>query len=86
MGSTRCMLSVIKRKGGRMRTLYQCGKARVYGKWVYCASGRYLSSTSGGISINRLKAGEPLELVACQKCPDYDRLGGPVKKEDRGWI
>ena len=69
-----------------MRTLYQCGNARVYGERVYCTALFDLSSTSGGISISRLKAGEPLELVACQKCPDYDRLGGPVKKEDRGWI
>lgn len=70
-----------------MRTLYQCGHARVKGDWVRCEKGHGLSGFPySEVSLGRLKAGEPLELVACQKCPDYDRLGGPVKKEDRGWV
>jgi len=72
------------------RSLYQCSHARfpIKGDRIYCDKGHSLSRISrkdGTISVVRLARGEPLELTVCQLCRDFDELGPPVPREERGW-
>lgn len=69
------------------RTLYECSHARVRGDHIYCSKGHGLvpKSADGSIGIGRLARGDPLAFQVCQKCPDFDRMGPPVPKEERGW-
>jgi hypothetical protein len=66
------------------RSLYQCFNARVSGEKIYCAKGHLLGD-KGVLHIRALVRGKPLELSVCQTCSDYDEMGPPVAKEDRGW-
>jgi len=70
------------------RSLYQCFNARVKGDRIYCAKGYRLSGRSGDgtMNIRRLSRGEPLELAICRECINYDEMGPPVPKEERGWV
>jgi len=68
------------------RSLYQCFNAKVNGHMIYCSKGYKLRrSDDGHIGIKRLIRGAPLELSVCQSCADYDEMGPPVPKEERGW-
>ena len=68
------------------RSLYQCFNAKVLSSELYCSKGHpFPLPNPGRIHIRALFRGKPLELVCCQSCPDFDEMGGPVKKEDRGW-
>lgn len=66
------------------RSLYQCFNARVFDGHIYCARG-YKLVKYGQINIERLQRGSPLELTICQNCPDFDYMGEPTAREDRGW-
>jgi hypothetical protein len=70
------------------RTLYECSHARVLGKRIYCNKGYLLSlkSDDGGLDSRRLVSGEPLTLNICQQCSDFDTMGPPVPKAERGWL
>ena len=70
------------------QTLYECSHARVKGNRVYCDKGHVLSSRSpdGTLDIKRLARGEPLRFEVCQDCPDFDSMGPPIPKEERGWV
>jgi len=62
------------------RSLYQCFNAKVLGDEIYCDKG-HLSE-----NILRLARGTPLELSICQTCSDYDEMGPPIPKDERGWL
>lgn len=71
------------------RSLYMCYNAKVKGDAIYCSKGHKLSNQTtkeNTINIERLIRGEPLELTICQRCADYEYMGEPVTKEDRGWL
>jgi hypothetical protein len=70
------------------RTLYDCSHARVLGKRIHCNKGHLLSlkSDDGGLDTRRLASGEPLALHICQQCSDFDSIGPPVPKTERGWM
>ncbi len=70
----------MKEKQGR--SLYQCFNAKVKGEKVSCAK-------EHDIGLNRYRAlsrGAPLIITQCQTCLDYDEMGEPVEKADRGWV
>jgi len=68
------------------RSLYQCFHAKVMGDKIYCEKGHLLTcQNSGCVSIQRLANGQPLEMDICQNCPDYDKMGEPLAKNQRGW-
>lgn len=67
-----------------LRSLYQCSHAHV-SKRIFCERGWYLDRVPT-INIERLARGMALELTVCQRCKDFDCMGGPVDKEDRGWF
>ena len=70
-----------------MRSLYQCGRARVLGEDIKCSAGHKLSARkNGGVAVIRAVRGDTLELGICQHCADYDHMGDSVLKEDRGWL
>jgi len=65
------------------RSLYQCSNARVRGPKLVCEKEHKFPIVASSILV--LARGAPLELSCCQECPDYDEMGPPVAKEDRGW-
>jgi len=74
------------------RSLYQCFNAKVKGGDISCAKGHEVFKGEHGgrtnysrIPVLRLKRGAPLELGICLNCPDYDEMGPPVPREERGW-
>ena len=85
--------SIVVRKEGKMpkvkRSLYQCLNAKVMEDRIYCAKGHRLNANptqkADTLSILRLQRGEPLEMSICQGCSDYDEMGQPVQKNERGW-
>ena len=69
------------------RSLYQCSNAKVCGDRIKCSKGRFLGAAKdGSLSITALLRGAPLEAVSCQACPEYEEMGDPVEKGDRGWL
>ncbi len=80
----RIAVKVYQRKVPAGRSLYQCFHARVKGGVIRCAKGALLSSI-GIINISELKAGKPLVMKVCQACPQYEEMGTPEGKLDRGW-
>ena len=72
---------------GEVISLYECQNARVNGPSIKCAHGHRLSTRSndGSISLERLVKGQPLVLTVCQYCPQFDRNGGPLLTQERGW-
>ena len=70
------------------RTLYECSYARVRGDRICCSRGNHLlpKSADGCIGIGRLARGNQLAFQVCQNCPDFDSMGAPVPKEERGWL
>lgn len=70
-----------------LRQLYQCLHAKVKGDKIACAKGHPLSllSEDGSIGLIRVWRHQPLEMTICQKCLDYDEMGPPLRREDRGW-
>ena len=70
-----------------MRSLYQCGNAKVAAANIHCSKGHILSARKDGdMDSIRLAHGDALELGICQSCKDYDEMGEPVLREDRGWL
>lgn len=78
---------IIISKAKTKRSLYQCFNARVLEKRIYCAKGHMLdvSRACKTIAAVRLARGEPLELAVCQNCPDFDEMGEPLVRAERGW-
>lgn len=75
------------------RTLYECSHAKVKSKlevpfdsFIYCDLNIPIGNKYGRMNIQRLARGEPLEIKVCQKCLFFNRMGDPVKPEDRGWV
>lgn len=67
------------------RTLYQCLNAKVQGEHICCSKGYSFPAIGGCLKLLRLQRGDVLALGVCQKCPDYDEMGPPIPKEERGW-
>jgi len=69
------------------RSLYQCFCAQVRGDRIKCSEGHALDARKkdGGVNIEMLARGAPLEFTVCQSCGDYNEMGPPVDREDRGW-
>jgi hypothetical protein len=78
----------MKRPRKKTRSLYQCSHARVRGERILCCKGHTLlkAMEGNGVDIKRLARGEPLIFRACQDCPDFDSMGPPVPKSERGWV
>lgn len=69
------------------RTLYQCFNARVKDDCIYCAKGHKLGRKGEGtLNIQRLIRGASLACSVCQDCPDFDSMGDPIPREERGWL
>jgi hypothetical protein len=69
------------------RSLYQCFNAHVKDDRIYCSKGYNIGRAKDGtIPLVKLARGAPLEPSICQKCADYDEMGPPVPKEERGWL
>ena len=69
-----------------MNSLYECSNARVKGR-VYCSKKHRLSKLGDRkLNIERLVRGDPLIFLVCQDCPDFDCMGPPIPKEERGWV
>ncbi len=65
-----------------MRSLYECSKALVIDRTIVCGAGHELHARIG---MKQLTQGDPLEVRVCQNCQDFDSMGPPVPKRDRGW-
>lgn len=66
------------------RQLYQCSMARVNPmRRIYCAAGHKLSNQ---LRIKDMAAGASLVLIECQDCGDFDEMGPPLIRRDRGWF
>jgi hypothetical protein len=65
-----------------MRSLYECGKAKVTtdGLMIHCLEGGFKP-----LPIAFMAQGVLLELEACQDCDKFKRIGPPVPEEERGW-
>lgn len=72
------------------RQLWQCSNARVNGidEEIYCKEGHPLTGKSldGAIGLLKAQRGAPLCMRSCQDCIDYDEMGTPLEKKDRGWF
>jgi len=67
------------------RSLYQCFNAKVGGMRIYCSKGRQLGiKTVDMDAYTAFRKGLPLEITTCQQCPDYDEMGPPIPREERG--
>ncbi len=64
----------------KRRSLYCCLNAKTWPN-LHCEKGYYL----GQVTILSLARGAPLHMAICQICLDYDEMGEPVSKADRGW-
>jgi hypothetical protein len=73
---------------GTKRTLYECSHALVSGNHIRCCRGHpLLPRIEGGVvEVKRLARGNPLVFKVCQKCPDFDCMGPPIRAEERGWV
>ena len=69
------------------RSLYQCYHAKVRGRKIFCAKGHRLNKISkdGSILAAALARGAPLEFEICQHCTDYEEMGPPIPRSERGW-
>ena len=63
-----------------MRSLYQCLNAKVNDESIQCPVGKIDKN------VRELARGAPLEMSGCQACLEYDDMGPPVKKSERGWV
>ncbi len=74
-------------KESKKRTLYECSHARVKGDRIYCQKGHRLlkKSEDGSVGIGRLSSGKQLAFQVCQDCLDYEEMGPPVSREEKGW-
>ena len=77
-------MPVIRKEQLRKRQLYQCFNAKVGIEHIYCSEGHELPPAARALRC--LERGDPLEPTVCQKCNDYDKMGPPLYKADRGWI
>ena len=68
------------------RSLLQCFSARVDNGCIRCAKGHRLGTGfKRTVPINSLIRGMPLIQGICQNCTDYEEMGPPVPREERGW-
>lgn len=77
-------LTPIRSKPGK-RSLYECFHAKVKGNQIYCSKGHALQVSGAELHVRRLERGAPLICGICQQCPDFDQLGPPLPREERGW-
>ena len=70
------------------RSLYECFNARGKDSRIRCSKGYSLmvKTEDGGVDIGRLANGRPLAYGVCQNCPDFDFMGPPIPREERGWL
>ena len=66
------------------RSLYQCFNAKVQGVRIVCSNGYKLGISSNDINALALQRGSPLEISTCQHCPDYNEMGPPIPRGERG--
>ena len=68
-------------------TLYECSHAIVRTDRIKCEKGYNLTgkAADGGIGIRQLARGDTLACEVCQRCPDFDSMGPPIPKEEKGW-
>ena len=69
----------------RKRSLYECFNAKVKGDQIYCAKGNTLQTMGTEPLLRQLERGAPLTCNVCQDCPNFDRMGPPLRKNDRGY-
>jgi len=69
----------------RKRSLYECFNAKVKGDQIYCAKGNTLQTMSTKPLIRQLERGASLICSVCQDCPNFDRMGPPLRKDERGY-
>ncbi len=68
------------------RTLYECGRAKVKGRRIYCSRGIALSREGdGSLDIRYLAEGHSLIMAVCQTCSEFKRIGQPIAEKERGW-
>lgn len=67
------------------RQLYQCFKAKVMDDEIRCSAFHSFGAKKKAISANYLKRGDSLEITTCQNCPDFEYMGEPLPRSDRGW-
>lgn len=69
------------------RTLYECSHTKVKGARIRCKKGYQLSlkSEDGTLHIKQLARGDSLTMGICQECHDFDIMGNPIPKSERGW-
>lgn len=65
-----------------MRSLYECGNARVTtnGMSIHCREEGFKP-----LPISFLAQGGLLELEACQDCDGFKKIGPPIPDGERGW-
>ena len=70
------------------RSLYDCAMAMVCHDRILCYRGYKLDprANDGGIATLRLERGEPLNFAVCHGCAEFESMGAPVPKEERGWL
>ena len=68
------------------RTLYECGRAKVKGRRIYCSRGIALSREGdGSLDIRYLAEGHSMIMAVCQTCSEFKRIGQPIAEKERGW-
>lgn len=67
------------------RSLYECFNARVKSPVIYCDAGHVLWYAGRPLTMERLAQGDPLIIGVCQRCRDFDEMGGPLDPAERGW-
>jgi len=68
------------------RTLYECFNAKVNSERIYCSKGYPLAKEQTTLEPVHLERGEKLAIKICRQCSDFDSMGAPVPKEERGWL
>jgi len=65
-------------------SLYECMRCQypINGHRLICKAGHSLPLKANTYAV---MAGMPLIVTICQNCPDFDRAGDAIPKEERGW-
>ena len=69
---------------GQLRSLYQCYNAKCGIDEIFCSKGHEFGKSN--CNVSSLKRGDPLEYTVCQECTDFEFMGPPIPKEERGWM
>ena len=69
----------------RKISLYECFNAKVKGDQIYCAKGNTLQAVGTRPLLRQLERGASLICSVCQDCPSFDRMGLPLRMDERGY-